>query len=84
LELTLRSLGNNFVALELTLCSLGNNFVASEHTLRSLRNDFVASEPDFVTLDGVTTLLLHQVGRLILPVLFLLQENIKAGRVKIH
>jgi hypothetical protein len=49
------------VASELTLRPLRNDFVASELTLRSLRNDFVASELNSVTLDGVTTVLLHQV-----------------------
>jgi hypothetical protein len=37
-----------------------NDFGASELTLRSLRNDFGASELGFVTLDGVTTGLLHR------------------------
>jgi hypothetical protein len=41
--------------------SLRNDFVASELTLRSLRNDFRASELGFVTLDGVTTCLLHRI-----------------------
>jgi hypothetical protein len=42
------------------MCSFRNDFGASELTLRSFRNDFGASELGFVTLDGVTTGLLHQ------------------------
>jgi hypothetical protein len=44
----------------LALRSLRNDFEASELTLRSLRNVFGASALGFVTLDGVTTGLLHQ------------------------
>jgi hypothetical protein len=40
--------------------SLRNDFGASELTLRSLRNDFGALELGLVTLDGVTTGLLHR------------------------
>jgi hypothetical protein len=40
--------------------SLRNDFSASELTLCSLRNDFGASELTLITLDGVTTGLLHQ------------------------
>jgi hypothetical protein len=59
--LALHSLRNDFGALELTLRSLRNDFGASELILRSLRNDFGASELSLVTLDGVTTVLLHRV-----------------------
>jgi hypothetical protein len=46
----------------LALYSLRNDFRASELTLRSLRNGFVASELNFfVTIDGVTKILLHHV-----------------------
>jgi hypothetical protein len=51
----------------LALHSLRNDFGASSPftligilALHSLRNDFGASSPFFVTLDGVTTNLLHQ------------------------
>jgi hypothetical protein len=55
-------LGTTFELRNL-LCGplIRNVFVALELTMCSLENGFVASELNSVTLDGVTTVLLHQV-----------------------